>query len=162
MSLKSGAKRSLEDDRDTSHRTDSHPSPRSGPSWKGNQAADFELTDRASAYALVRRTLVRFEYHGLRKPDKGLLKRYLEKVTGLSRAQVTRLIRQHRERRKRWSARRKAAVVLRLLRGEDFGEVSLGRALAAAPPEVGRSESRAVHRTLPDANLRIRFWTTLV
>lgn len=63
---------------------------------EGNQAADFELTDRASAYALLRRTLVRFEYHGLRKPDKGLVKRYLEKVTGLSRAQVTRLIRQHR------------------------------------------------------------------
>ena len=62
----------------------------------GNQPADFELTDRTSAYAFVRRTLVRFEYHGLGKPDKGLLKRYLEKVTGFSRAQVTRLVRQHR------------------------------------------------------------------
>ena len=58
-------------------------------------AADFELTDRGSAYAFVRRTLVRFEYHGLGKPDKGLVKRFLEKVTGLSRAHVTRLIRQH-------------------------------------------------------------------
>ncbi len=63
---------------------------------EGNEAADFQPTRRDSAYALVRRTLVRFEYHGLRKPDKGLVKRYLEKVTGLSRAQVTRLIRQHR------------------------------------------------------------------
>ena len=63
---------------------------------EGNEAADFQLTRRDSAYAFVRRTLVRFEYHGLRKPDKGLVKRYLEKVTGLSRAQVTRLIRQHR------------------------------------------------------------------
>ena len=63
---------------------------------EGNQPADFELTDRTSAYALVRRTLVRFEYHGLRKPDKGLLRRFIEKVTGFSRAQVTRLIRQHR------------------------------------------------------------------
>ena len=63
---------------------------------EGNEAADFQPTRRDSVYALVRRTLVRFEYHGLRKLDKGLVKRYLEKVTGLSRAQVTRLIKQHR------------------------------------------------------------------
>ena len=63
----------------------------------GNQPADFELTDRTSAYAFVRRTLVRFEYHGLRKPDKGLLRRFLEKVTGFSRAQMNRLIAQHRQ-----------------------------------------------------------------
>ena len=62
----------------------------------GNEPADFELTDRTSAYAFVRRTLVRFEYHGLRRPDKTRVKRFLEKVTGFSRAQVTRLIRQHR------------------------------------------------------------------
>ena len=63
----------------------------------GNQPADFELTDRTSAYAFVRRTLVRFEYHGLRKPDKGLLRRFLKKVTGFSRAQMNRLIAQHRQ-----------------------------------------------------------------
>ena len=63
---------------------------------EGNQPADFELTDRTSAYAFVRRTLVRFEYHGLGRPDKTRVKRFLEKVTGFSRAQVTRLIRQHR------------------------------------------------------------------
>ncbi len=63
---------------------------------EGNEPADFELTDQPSAYAFVRRTLVRFEYHGLRKPDKGLVKRYLEKATGLSRAQITRLVAQHR------------------------------------------------------------------
>ena len=38
----------------------------------GNEPADFELTDRTSAYAFVRRTLVRFEYHGLRRPDNGV------------------------------------------------------------------------------------------
>ena len=62
----------------------------------GNEPADFELADRTSAYAFVRRTLVRFEYHGLGRPDKGLVKRFIEKVTGFSRAQVTRLVRQHR------------------------------------------------------------------
>ena len=39
---------------------------------EGNEPADFEFTDRTSAYAVIRRTLVRFEYHTLRRPDKGL------------------------------------------------------------------------------------------
>ena len=47
-------------------------------------------------YGFVLRTLVRFEYHGLARPGKGLVKRFIEKVTGFSRAQVTRLVRQHR------------------------------------------------------------------
>ena len=63
---------------------------------EGSEPADFELFDRPSTYAFVRRTLVRFEYHSLRKPAKGLVKRYIEKVTGRSRAQVTRLVAQHR------------------------------------------------------------------
>ena len=37
---------------------------------------------------------------------------------------------------KRWSAGRKAEVVLRLLRGEDIGEVS--REIRVAPPELER------------------------
>ena len=37
---------------------------------------------------------------------------------------------------KRWSARRKAEVVVRLLRGEDIGEVS--REIRVAPPELER------------------------
>ena len=51
---------------------------------------------RDSAYAFVRKTLVRFKYYDLRKPDKGLVKAFLGEVTGLSRAQLTRLIAQHR------------------------------------------------------------------
>ena len=45
---------------------------------------------------MFRRTLVRLDYHRLGKPDKGLVRRYLAKVTGLSRAQLTRLIGRHR------------------------------------------------------------------
>ena len=41
------------------------------------------------------RTLVRFDYGRLGWADKGLRRRYLTKATGLSRAQVTRLIGQH-------------------------------------------------------------------
>ena len=64
---------------------------------EGSESVDFAEGDREGAYALVRRTLVQLGYHRLGKPDKGLVKRYLGKVTGCSRAQLTRLIRQHRE-----------------------------------------------------------------
>ena len=51
---------------------------------------------RADAYALVATTVQRFDYALCGKPDKGLLRRFLSQATGLSRAQVTRLLRQHR------------------------------------------------------------------
>ena len=64
---------------------------------EGNEPVDIKLADRASAYDFVRRTLVRFRYHAEGKLAKGLLRAYLGKATGLSRAQVARLIRRHRE-----------------------------------------------------------------
>ena len=63
---------------------------------EGSEAVDFGGCEREGVYTLVRRTLVKLDYHRLGKPDKGLVKRYLGKVTGLSRAQLTRLIGQHR------------------------------------------------------------------
>ena len=51
----------------------------------------------ASAYGFIRRTLVQFRYHSLSKADRGTVRAYLAKMTGLSRAQLTRLIRQHRD-----------------------------------------------------------------
>ena len=63
---------------------------------EGSEAVDFASGDRAGVYTVVRRTLVKLDYHRLGKPDRGLVKRYLAKVTGLSRAQLTRLIEQHR------------------------------------------------------------------
>jgi transposase InsO family protein len=47
---------------------------------------------KAEVYAWVERTLVRHEYSGLGRADKGVVRRYLARMTGLSRAQVTRLI----------------------------------------------------------------------
>ena len=64
---------------------------------EGNEAVGFELVDRESAYAFTRRTLVQFRYHSLSKADKGTVKVYLAKMTGLSRSQLTRLICQHRD-----------------------------------------------------------------
>ena len=61
------------------------------------ERVDFKLADRASAYDFIRRTRVRFHYLGLSKPDRGVIRRYLAKMTGLSRARLTRLIRQYRD-----------------------------------------------------------------
>lgn len=63
---------------------------------EGSEAVDFAGGEREGVYTLVRRTLVKLDYHRLGKPGKGLVRRYLAKVTGLSRAQLTRLIGQHR------------------------------------------------------------------
>ena len=63
---------------------------------EGNEAVDFALADRASAYEFIRRTLVQFDYAALGTADKGAVKAYLAKMTGLSRAQLTRLMAQHR------------------------------------------------------------------
>ena len=58
---------------------------------EGSEAVDFAGGEREGVYTLVRRTLVKLDYHRLGKPGKGLVRRYLAKVTGLSR-----LIAQHR------------------------------------------------------------------
>ena len=60
----------------------------------GSQPLEVKAPQREAAYELIARTLRRFAYTTLGKADKGLLRRYLGKVTGLSRAQLTRLIAQ--------------------------------------------------------------------
>ncbi len=56
-------------------------------------AGTFATT--ADRYAWIE-TLVRFDYRHVDKADKGLLRRYVQKLTGYSRAQLARLIaRQH-------------------------------------------------------------------
>ena len=62
----------------------------------GSEPVDFHLTDRRGAYDFVTRTLRRLNYAGLSKADKGVVRRFVAKVTGLSRAQSTRLIGQSR------------------------------------------------------------------
>jgi len=52
----------------------------------------FEATDRRQLYGWVERVLVGQQYAEQGKAARGLLRRYLAKMSGLSRAQVTRLI----------------------------------------------------------------------
>ena len=39
----------------------------------GNDRLDYQFTDREAAYEFIRRTLVRFDYPTLSKPDKGVI-----------------------------------------------------------------------------------------
>ena len=64
---------------------------------RGNGAVEYRREERGEAYGFIRRVLVQTGYHGLGKADKGVVRGYVGKVTGYSRAQVARLIGQHRQ-----------------------------------------------------------------
>jgi transposase InsO family protein len=63
---------------------------------EGSEELRFESSNRQERCAWVERTLVEQEYGGLGRAEKGLVRLYIAKMSGLSRAQVTRLIRQYR------------------------------------------------------------------
>lgn len=62
----------------------------------GSSQFQFTLTAREDAYEWIETTLRQLGYLRLGKADKGVVKACVEKVTGFSRAQVTRLISQYR------------------------------------------------------------------
>jgi transposase InsO family protein len=63
----------------------------------GSGEVRFTGLRRPEVYHWVERTLVRHEYASLARASKGLVRRYVARMTGLSRAQVTRLIAGHRQ-----------------------------------------------------------------
>jgi transposase InsO family protein len=60
----------------------------------GNEPISFTLSDRLAAYGWMANTLRQFGYACCKRADKGVLRQYLLKVTGFSRAQVARCIKQ--------------------------------------------------------------------
>src|SRR5450432_1246033 len=58
----------------------------------GSGEVVFAGQRREEVYGWVEATLVRHQYASLSRGGKGLVRRYLSRMTGLSRAQVTRLI----------------------------------------------------------------------
>jgi transposase InsO family protein len=58
----------------------------------GSGEVRFAGQRREEVYGWVEQTLVGQQYAGLDKPSKGLVRQYIARMTGLSRAQVTRLI----------------------------------------------------------------------
>lgn len=59
---------------------------------KSSTLLSFKGQQRSEIYEWVEDTIIKFDYHILEKKDKSVIKKYLEKITGLSRAQIARLI----------------------------------------------------------------------
>ncbi|NJR72485.1 MAG: hypothetical protein HC782_05740 [Gammaproteobacteria bacterium] len=63
----------------------------------GSQVCAYEvISSPQERYDFIKKTLVQFHYHRLSKGDKGIVIRYLMKLSGYSRQQLTRLIKQHK------------------------------------------------------------------
>lgn len=58
---------------------------------------EFKKEKRGETYGWIEETLVKFGYLTLGKYEKGIVRKYIEKVTGYSRAQVTRLVGKYRK-----------------------------------------------------------------
>jgi len=63
----------------------------------GTRAVDFKGLTTEEKYRWANDVLVRFEYQRLKRSEKGVIRRYLEGVTGYSRSQVSRLIRRYKQ-----------------------------------------------------------------
>jgi len=65
---------------------------------EGTQRIVFEVaSSKDERYRWIQHTLRQFRYSTLSRPDKGLWIRYLIKVSGYSRQQITRLLKQYRD-----------------------------------------------------------------
>src|SRR5437016_10214309 len=62
---------------------------------QASEEIEFAGKNRKEIYLWMGQTLVGQQYHILGKEEKGLLRSYLGKMTGLSRSQMTRLIGQY-------------------------------------------------------------------
>ena len=64
---------------------------------EGTDGVELAISSKPERYEWIRQTLVRFQFLTLGRLDRGLLLQYLRRVSGYSRAQVTRLVRQYRQ-----------------------------------------------------------------
>jgi transposase InsO family protein len=64
---------------------------------EASEEIEFEAADREEVYEWITRTACQQEYWKQKRETKGMLRRYIGKMTGLSRAQVTRLLRRYQD-----------------------------------------------------------------
>ena len=64
---------------------------------EGTAEIELCIDAKEDRYAWIQTTLVRFRYLQLSKADKGVLLSFLQKVSGYSRIQVKRLVKQYRK-----------------------------------------------------------------
>ena len=104
---------------------------------EASEEIEFEAADRAEVYDWITRLLCEQEYWKQGREVKGRLRCYIGKMTGLSRAQLTRLISRYREngvvrepsyRRNRFASRYTAADIELLSEGDEAHETLSGPA----------------------------------
>jgi len=61
----------------------------------GTQTGSFSMPTKAARYTFIQTMLIRFKYRHLGKVEKGLLLRFLSRVSGYSKVQVKRLGQQY-------------------------------------------------------------------
>jgi len=62
-----------------------------------SQSISFKGINTQEKYQWIEEVLRKFKYHRLRRNGKGILRRYIEKVTGYSRSQTARLVGRYQE-----------------------------------------------------------------
>jgi hypothetical protein len=65
----------------------------------GSEALDFGGVSVEERYQWIQTVLVRFKHYQLKRAEKEVIRRYIEKVSGYSQAQVSSLIREYNLRR---------------------------------------------------------------
>ena len=55
---------------------------------EGSEALEFRGLTTEEKYSWIEEVLIRFKYHRLKRDEKGVIRRYMERITGYSRAQV--------------------------------------------------------------------------
>lgn len=63
----------------------------------GTMEVEFSIEDKDERYRWIEQTLQRFKYRTLGRADRGIVLRYVERVSGYSRQTVTRLVAQYRD-----------------------------------------------------------------
>ncbi len=57
---------------------------------EGSEAVELRGLTAKEKYYWIEEVLIRFRYHRLKREEKGVIRRYIQKVTGYSRSQVSR------------------------------------------------------------------------
>jgi len=55
---------------------------------EGSDALEFRDLTIEEKYRWIEEVLMRFKYHRFKRDEKGVIRRYIERITGYSRAQV--------------------------------------------------------------------------
>ena len=63
---------------------------------EGSEAPEFRGLTGKEKYYWIEEVLIRFRYHRLKRAEKGVIRGYVQKVTGYSRSQVSRLIAEYK------------------------------------------------------------------